>query len=168
MKFVFDDGGRKAYGYKGQAKGDCVCRAISIVTGRPYIEIYARLNWGSEGERGSRGPTASRGIRTGRKWFKDLMDSYGFEWVPTMGIGTGAKVHLWGEELPMGRLVVKVSRHLTAVVDRVIRDTFDPQRDGHVMTMKDGQTTFSRSRRCVYGYWRLKEGNREAHERRYS
>lgn len=161
MKVVFDDGGRAAFGYKGKAPGDCVCRSIAIVTGRPYIEIYARLNNGSVDERYSRGPTARSGIRTSRRWFKDLMKELGFQWVPCMAIGTGAKVHLWGEELPMGRLVVKVSRHLTAVIDRVIHDTFDPQRDAHVMELNgatnslDPRVTHRISRRCVYGYWKL-------------
>jgi len=161
MKVVRDDGGRASYGYKGTAPGDCVCRSIAIVTGRPYVEIYARLNQGSSDERGSRGATARSGIRTTRKWFKDLMKELGFEWVPCMGIGTGAKVHLWGGELPMGRLVVKVSRHLTAVIDGVIHDTFDPQRDVHIMDFNganssdDPRVTHRVARRCVYGYWKL-------------
>ena len=33
---------------------------------------------------------------------------------------------------------MSVSKHITAVVDGVIHDTFDPSRDGT---------------RCVYGYW---------------
>jgi hypothetical protein len=161
MKLVIDDGGRAAYGYKGKAPGDCVCRAIAIVTGRPYPEIYARLNRGSVEERCSRGPTAAKGIRTRRKWFKDLMSDLGFEWVSCMGIGTGAKVHLHDGELPMGRLVVKVSRHLTAVIDGVIHDTFNPQREAHIMefngasSSNDPRVTHRIARRCVYGYWKL-------------
>jgi len=58
--------------------------------------------------------------------------------VPTMGIGTGCKVHLADGELPMGRLVVSVSKHYTCVVDGVINDTFNPERE---------------TGRCVYGYW---------------
>jgi hypothetical protein len=42
-------------------------------------------------------------------------------------------------ELPIGRLIVSVSKHLVAVVDGVIHDTHDPSRAGT---------------RCVYGYWR--------------
>ena len=40
--FIFNDGGRKAAGFKGKAN-DCVCRAISITTGLPYQEVYKRL-----------------------------------------------------------------------------------------------------------------------------
>jgi len=36
--------------------------------------------------------TAARGINVGRKWFKDYMRWLGFEWVPTMKIGSGCKV----------------------------------------------------------------------------
>ena len=41
----------------------------------------------------------------------------------------------------MGRLVVSLSRHWTAVIDGVIFDTHDPSRRGT---------------RCVYGYWLFK------------
>jgi hypothetical protein len=55
-----------------------------------------------------------------------------------MKIGQGCKVHLRKEELPSGRLIVSVSRHLTAVIDGVIYDNHDCSRDGS---------------RCVYGYY---------------
>ena len=45
LKFVNNDGGRAAAGYRGQA-GDCVVRSIAIVTGLPYqkyIMIYSKL-----------------------------------------------------------------------------------------------------------------------------
>lgn len=142
MKFELDDGGRVAAGFKGSA-GDCVTRSIVIASGMPYADVYSALANGSGGERGgkrgkAKGRTARNGIHTSRKWFKDLMESWGFKWVPTMQIGSGCKVHLRDGELPTGRLVVAVSKHYTAVIDGVIRDAFDPQRDGT---------------RCVYGYW---------------
>ena len=56
-----------------------------------------------------------------------------------MAIGQACKVHLSSDELPSGRLVVSVSKHVTAVIDGVIHDTHDPGRDGT---------------RCVYGYWK--------------
>jgi hypothetical protein len=55
-----------------------------------------------------------------------------------MQIGSGCKVHLRKDELPSGRLIVKLSKHLTTVIDGVIHDTFDPSRGGN---------------RCVYGYF---------------
>jgi hypothetical protein len=139
MKYLYNDGGRRAAGFKGDA-GDCVARAIAIASGRPYAEVYAALSVGAGNERKSQGASARNGIRVKRKWFKDYMASLGFEWVPTMLIGQGCKVHLRDGELPNGRLVVAVSKHYTTVLDGVIHDTHDPQRDGT---------------RCVYGYWRF-------------
>jgi hypothetical protein len=50
-KFVMDDGGRAAAGYKGQT-GDCVCRSIAIATGKPYQEVYDAL-WSEIREHGT-------------------------------------------------------------------------------------------------------------------
>jgi hypothetical protein len=145
--FVYDDGGRGAAGYRGKA-GDCVTRAIAIASGRPYAEVYAVLAKGNGEQRDSKNvrkshkhkASARNGIYTSRKWFKDYMASLGATWKPTMQIGQGCTVHLRADELPKGRLIVSLSRHLCAVIDGVIHDTFDPSRDGT---------------RCVYGYWTL-------------
>ena len=57
-----------------------------------------------------------------------------------MAIGQGCTVHLRADELPAGRLVVRLSRHVCAVVDGTVHDNHDPRRNGT---------------RCVYGYWRF-------------
>jgi len=169
MTFVHDDGGRKAAGYTGSA-GDCVTRAVTIVTGLPYQQVYDALAEGTGTQRASsrtktKGRTARAGINVTRQWFKTYMAGLGFVWVPTMGIGTGCRVHLAAGELPAGRLVVAVSKHYTAVLDGVIHDTHDPQRDGDTIYSgtpvldTDGQRRNPILRttggRCVYGYWRL-------------
>lgn len=154
MRWVFDDGGRAAAGFKGNA-GDCVARSIAVAAGKPYAVVYAALAQGAGAERKSRGASARNGIHTGRKWFKDLMARWGFVWTPTMRIGQGCKVHLHNGELPGGRLVVAVSRHYTALIDGVIHDTHDPQRE--VQVLADGPDGCSVpagvQRRCVYGFW---------------
>jgi hypothetical protein len=154
LDYVLDDGGRVAAGFKGRA-GDCVCRSIVIASGRPYDEVYAALakETGAQraGKRGKRAASARSGINTRRQWFKEYMASLGFKWVPTMRIGQGCKVHLLHGELPMGRLVVAVSKHYTAVIDGVIHDTHDPTRA--TIITEDGVTRMSH--RCVYGYWAL-------------
>lgn len=138
-KFVYDDGGRQAAGYKGTT-GDCVVRAVAIASNRPYQEIYDALSNGMGNQRKSKGKTARNGVSVKRKWFKDYMDSLGFKWIPKMFIGQGCKTHLKNEELPMGRLVVAVSKHFTAVIDGEIHDTYNPDRRGT---------------RCVYGYYMM-------------
>lgn len=137
--FRFDDGGRAAAGYRGKA-GDCVVRAIAIATGREYQEIYERVNAAALHERTGTRKRGKSNARTGvyRSSIKRVMKSLGWVWTPTMQIGSGCTVHLRADELPTGRLVVSVSKHLTAVIDGVIHDTHDCSRRGT---------------RCVYGYW---------------
>jgi hypothetical protein len=173
MKYVYNDGGRDAAGYNGNA-GDCVTRAIAIATGRPYTEIYAMIAEGCGSERKSKrtrtkGRTARNGVYTNKKWFKDLMTKLGFRWTPTMTIGSGCTVHLKDGELPMGRLIASVSKHYCAIIDGVIHDTHDPnQRAGTIYPpdytgpmpkgarwLENGNGWYYAPDRCVYGYWLL-------------
>jgi hypothetical protein len=139
MTWTYDDGGRALAGYQGTT-GDCACRAVAIATGIAYQDVYDQINALSIGER--RGPR-KRGISNARKGvyrplMHRLLKSLGWNWTPTMSIGSGCKVHLRADELPKGRLVVSLSKHYAAVIDGAIHDTSDPSRDGT---------------RCVYGYW---------------
>lgn len=138
----YDDGGRSAAGYRGSA-GDCVCRAIAIALELPYQQVYDELNRAAKRERPRRGDTRSS-ARTGVKiqTIRRYLEEKRWRWTPTMGIGTGCRVHLRRDELPEGRLIVNLSRHVSAVVDGVVRDTIDPSRRGT---------------RCVYGYWQPPE-----------
>ena len=169
MKFVRDDGGREAAGFKGRA-GDCVARAVAIASGKPYAEVYSALSDGMGNQRKPKGATARNGVSVRRKWFKDYMHSLGFKWVPTMLIGQGCKVHLRADELPIGRMVVSVSKHYTAVIDGVIHDTYNPAADrgttiyppGYSLPIPKGARWLSNGNgwayspeRCVYGYWIL-------------
>ena len=149
LPFVFDDGGRAEAGFRGKAD-DCVVRAVAIASDLPYAEVYAAIAKGVGAERGSKGATARRGVDTRRKWFRDFMCELGFSWVPTMQVGQGCTTHLSQGELPLGRLVVKLSRHTAAVVNGVIRDTYDPSRETEVI---DADGSVRVAHRCVYGYW---------------
>ncbi len=143
MKFEFDDGGRAAAGYKGLT-GDCVVRAISIAARRPYQEVYDAINEHAADERPSKQRRGKSNARTGvhKVTYRVYLEKLGWLWVPTMEFGKGCTTHLREDELPSGRLIVKVSRHLCAVLDGVIHDTHDPSRHGT---------------RCVYGYYIQKE-----------
>lgn len=138
MKFYFNDGGRLVAGFKGQTR-DCVCRAISIAMQRPYASVYEDLSRRCESE-GTPKCMGRNSPRTGiaKETLRSYMSQYGWVWYPTMAIGSGCTVHLRDGELPMGRLVVNVSRHSVAVIDGVVNDIFDCTRDGS---------------RCVYGYF---------------
>jgi hypothetical protein len=139
LPLVYDDGGRQAAGFKGEAD-DCVTRSIAIATAQPYLEVYGALNQEAKRER-PRAKGRRSSARTGmfKSTYRRYLERLGWRWQPTMQIGGGCQVHLRVGELPPGRLLVQVSRHLTAVINGVIHDTHDPGRGGT---------------RCVYGIWR--------------
>lgn len=148
--WIYDDGGRASAGFKGHA-GDCVTRAVAIATGQSYRDVYdalfADIREFAETSRsrsarraarggGRRGTTPRNGVA--KTLVRRYLASLGWTWTPTMRIGSGCTVHLRADELPAGRLIAKVSKHIVAVIDGVIHDTYDCSRDGT---------------RCVYGYW---------------
>jgi len=138
MEFNQNDGGRICAGFKGKTN-DCVVRAIAIVTGKPYREVYQICAGFCKAERRPKKGTRSS-PRTGikSKTTKQIMAHFGFEWTATMKFGAGCTVHMKKDELPAGRLVVNLSRHVAAVIDGTLHDTHQSNRDGT---------------RCVYGYW---------------
>lgn len=131
MDFKYSDGGRSNY-FKAHSVGDCVVRSISIATEQDYKKIYNDLS-----KIMGKGNSPRNGVP--KQIIKKYMASIGWQWVPTMKVGQGCKVHLNKNELPNGKLVVSVSKHLTAVIDGVIYDTYDCSRGGN---------------RCVYGYFK--------------
>ncbi len=148
----YDDGGRADAGYKGST-GDCVTRAIAIASELPYQEVYDAINIRAKIEpprhayrQGSTQRAHNSSARTGvfRKHYQKVLEDLGWVWTPTMSIGSGCQVHLLNEELPSGKIICKVSKHLVAVIDGVIHDTHDCSRGGS---------------RCVYGYYRLQEAS---------
>ena len=140
IEFALDDGGREAAGFKGQT-GDCAVRAAAIATGLSYQTVYDCVNCLAQAERprGKKKRSSSREGVWPRTLGRFLEENMGFAWHPTMEIGSGCQVHLRADELPAGRLVVRVSRHYAAVIDGVLHDLQDCSRNGT---------------RCVYGFWK--------------
>jgi hypothetical protein len=67
------------------------------------------------------------------KVYGPYLESIGWRHTPVRG-----RMRLRADELPTGRLIVEVHRHLVAVIDGVIHDTWDSGRAG---------------RRPVYGFY---------------
>lgn len=63
IQFKFNDGGRATAGYIGTT-GDCVARAIAIVTSKPYQEVYDTIANGNATQRKSKHHKGKEGIRT--------------------------------------------------------------------------------------------------------
>ncbi len=135
IRWVQDDGGREAAGFSvANDARDCVCRALTIATCEDYGVVYEELAFLSQQMGGKK--SARDGLP--KKVYAAWLAHRGWEWTPTMSIGSGCQVHLRQAELPAGRLIVRLSGHLAAVVDGVLHDTHDCSREGT---------------RCVYGYW---------------
>lgn len=145
LGFNYNDGGRSNY-FKGENVGDCVCRAISIATGKDYKEVYDLLNETAKKERIGKRKNKISNARNGvfKVTYQKVLKSLGWEWHPTMTIGSGCTTHMRKEELPSGTIIVSLSRHLSCVIDGVVNDTYDCTRDGN---------------RCVYGYFKKEEDN---------
>lgn len=142
IQWVFNDGGRAAAGFKGTT-GDCVARAIAIAAEMSYPRVYNDLNLlGRKHERTGSRKCGISNSRTGvyRQTIHRYLESIGWEWVPLMFVGKGCTTHLRASELPPGRIIVSLSKHVAAVVDGVLYDIYDCSRNGN---------------RCVYGYWRM-------------
>jgi len=147
MEIKYNDGGRQEAGYRGDT-GDCVTRAIAIALELDYKEVYSDLFQRQKDYKATRRTKLSRYMnrrssispRNGiwKEIYRPYLEEKGWKFVPTMGFGTGTKVHLKADELPGGRIICRLSKHLVAVIDGVINDTYDCSRD---------------ETRCVYGYF---------------
>ena len=135
MKFNYNDGGRKDAGLRGSFAGDCVIRSIALASGRPYRSVH---NDFKKLIANKLGYVPEDGVLTQKPAFKRYMIDSGFRWNITCRIGSRERVHMTADELPIGRLVLSLSKHYSCVINHVIHDTYDPSNDGT---------------RMVYGFW---------------
>jgi hypothetical protein len=148
-RWVRNDGGRRAAGYDNAGDcGGCVPRAIAIASGLPYRVVLDALTVGTVRyvKRFPRSWIARwiKRSRHGRGWdpsygcyytiYSNYLKSIGWQYTPVDG-----RLHLRVDEIPPGRLIVRVHRHLVAVIDGAIHDTHNSGRTGC---------------RPVIGYWR--------------
>lgn len=112
MRWIYDDGGRAAAGHTEEVN-DCVCRAIAIVTERPYHEIWCEL-------RDLMLAQISKSKSGVEEYVEhQLMEKLGWTWVPTY------HKRLQEGDIPSGRLIVHIRGHSVAVIDGVIHDRSD-------------------------------------------
>ncbi len=114
----YNDGGRWGAGFIGDV-GDCATRAIAIATDTSYREVYDSIcALAGEKEKFAQAHMGATSV---------TIESY------LEGIGwrrRALRSHLNADELPNGRLIIEMPRHLVAVIDGVINDLFDSSRGG--------------------------------------
>ena len=133
--YAYNDGGRRQAGYKGEA-GDCVVRAIAVALQLPYAQVRKDLmaeteKWLTTG-RDSKAKRATRkrlkggySVRNGVR--PEVYESYikAQGWKPVPGV-SAANVYL--DTVPSkfaANCICKTRKHLVAVTDNVVQDTWD-------------------------------------------
>lgn len=151
LDFVYSDGGRNKY-FKGSAE-DCCTRAICNAVGKDYKEVYDALQKlektmkvGKHERRGS--ARSGVRIRVVKHYIENVL---GWTHHSVMSKGSGVTMHLVNDELPMGTLIVDISKHLTCVKDKVIYDTYNCSTKMYYDRF-EGKYKVN-NRRAVYNYW---------------
>jgi hypothetical protein len=126
MTFKYNDGGRKAAGFKGTAK-DCGTRAMAIALGLDYSAVYKEL--AQANATSGRAKSARNGVM--KDVYAEVLKRYGWVWKQAPKF-EGRKARC--SDLT-GVVIAKQARHLVAVIDGVANDSWDC------------------TRKMVYGYW---------------
>lgn len=131
MLFIKSDGGRAAAGYKGSAR-DCGVRAAALVTGADYRDTYAAL---FDRQRAFKAASKKKCVinrsaspRNG-VWHMVMhqhMADAGAQWIALAEIGGDVvRVRDVSERWPVGRIMIRLARHYSAIIDGVNYDTWE-------------------------------------------
>ena len=115
--FTYNDGGRSLY-FKGRDAGDCVARAMAIALQLDYKTCYDQLAAANVEAGGKK--TARNGLL--RKTYEKVLNEHGWIWHPAPKF-KGRKARYYN--LPKGRLIMRMAKHVSALVDGEIHDTWD-------------------------------------------
>ena len=117
--FTLTDGGRSAAGFSVRNDaGDCVCRAISILTRVPYKTVYRKLAAESQRRGGKR--TARNGVR--KPVYEAVMTDLGLVKVKLPQGPRPTFSEAWQR---YGDCIVTTAKHVAAVVGGQLCDTGD-------------------------------------------
>ena len=124
--YQYNDGGRSKY-FKGIA-GDCATRAMAIALDLDYKDAYNQLSEANKRRGGKK--SARNGIS--KEDFNNVLEAHGWVWVAAPKF-QGRKAYVG--DMPSGRVIARMAKHLVAVIDGVAYDTFNS------------------TRKMIYGYW---------------
>jgi hypothetical protein len=126
MKYQYNDGGRKAAGFKGTA-GDCGARAMAIALSLDYASVYKELAQANADN--GRAKSARNGIM--KDVYTEVLKRHGWVWMQAPKFD-GRKARC--SDLT-GVVIAKQAHHFVAVIDGVANDIWDC------------------THKMVYGYW---------------
>ena len=117
VDYTYDDGGRKADGFKARFARDCSARAMAIASQTPYREMYDALAYTKKLDGGKR--TARDGMELHIS--NIVLEQLGFKWkdVNAKDMTITQAYELYGD------CIIRIHRHMLAVMNGVVRDTWD-------------------------------------------
>ena len=127
LRYERNDGGRKDSGRRGTA-GDCLVRAIAIITGLPYGDVYRRCaamyaaaGYKRSGNAGALG-RKRKGQRSVNRVQDDILHAFGFR---RAALPTGSKPTYSEALAQYGACIARTTRHFAALKDGALQDSFD-------------------------------------------
>ena len=154
--FEYNDGGREEAGFVGSV-GDCVTRAIAIATGKDYLEVRkelmdAKKNWMENSRSRHAKRTKSSSVRNGtpKDVWRPYLESLGWERKTLIKFGDPERKELTKESVPEGIAIVEVRKHIMAVIDHVVHDSWDSR---ETKIWDDGVPTEATKPRTINAYW---------------
>jgi len=114
MVLRFNDGGKAAAGMDG-IKNDCAIRAVAIASGRDYLSVFRDLAQIFPAN-------IHEGVEVTSAKFMSYMRDMGFVFIPS--IDPGERLTQFPD---VGRFVVLVKGHATAIVNGLIEDVVNAQ-----------------------------------------
>ena len=127
MEFKYDDGGRKAAGYKTVARGDCAPRAIAIALGLDYKKVLSDLYKLCGTSYGGSHPSQGTPDAIITRYLKKK----GWIYVPV-----DQTLRFRRDNLPKRkRMIVAIPRHVAAVMDGVLHDTWESTKNGDALIL---------------------------------
>ena len=130
MEFILNDGGRHFSSHKKE-KNDCTVRALAMAKTIAYDEAHAML------------AAAGRLPRKGFAFNKFMKKQSFAKWQAFQAVKGQQRMRIlpFCEAHPRGTYIVKVAKHVYAVIDGVVYDDVLPREDA-----------------CIYGAWQIIKG----------
>lgn len=136
--FIMSDAGRSE-SRRAKQGNDCAVRAVALACGLPYDQSYDML--------AAEGRDCGRGFHF-REYIDSLNDGdhaingYRLTWIPFPAVRGQRRMNpeLFARDYAKGRYICRTAKHVYAVIDGAVYDTFRERGD-----------------RCVYGAWHVSE-----------
>lgn len=120
LRFQFNDGGCAESGRRGFA-GDCVCRALAILTEQPYEHCYKAL--ATANKAAGRRKSARNSVT--KRVYEPIFEAFGLRKVWAQSFGSGERLTFKQAYLLYGDCIVTTAKHVACLRNGALHDTHD-------------------------------------------